>query len=340
MKPHILKPKVRQIKKPSEGGILTLKDAWLDKDNLKIDKLVAKKYGNDSSSSESESETESDDDFDNTIKPPPPSKPIMPKNENLKFEGLKIQVIPTKKSETPERPNMTKTIIPKNGTCSLFVGSSGSGKTNCFANMLLNPEMYGKDKTGRPYWDNIKVFTNSKDELMDYLVEKKVLDKKDIKHNPTIKDLQKVIKNQKDMIKKAGDDWAKVPKTFIICDDFLDNEIAKSPALKLLTMRGRHLNMTSFFLVQYLNSIPKSAREQMSNIFCFNSNAEEAECLCDMVRPMGLKTNEFYKMLEYAWTPDEENKRPFIHIAMKSDPKMRFRKNLLNVINIDKFKKQ
>ena len=340
MKAHLLKPKLKQPKKPSEGGILSLKDAWIDKDNAKVDKLVAKKYGNDESSSSSEvSDDDSDDDFIHELKPPPYSKPIMPKKQDIKFEGLKIQVIPTKKADTPERPIMSKTILPRNGSCSLFVGASGSGKTNAFANMLINPEMYGKDKTGRPYWDNIKVFTNSRDELMDYLVEKKVLDKSDIKHNPSIKDLQKVIKNQKKFIKDSNGDWSKVPKTFIICDDFLDNDIAKSKELKTLTMRGRHLNITSFFLVQYLNSIPKAAREQMSNIFCFNSNAEESECLCEMIRPMGMKSGDFYKMLEYAWTPDEENKRPFIHIAMKAEPKLRFRKNLLNVINIDKFKK-
>ena len=42
MKAHLLKPKLKQPKKPSEGGILSLKDAWIDKDNAKVDKLVAK----------------------------------------------------------------------------------------------------------------------------------------------------------------------------------------------------------------------------------------------------------------------------------------------------------
>jgi hypothetical protein len=349
-KPKYLKS--TRIAKPNQNGQIELFDPWMSLAQQKNDKKVnqhkmkqlrkiditAKKV-KDSDSDLSSSGSDSDDDFKADIKPPPPRPPMMPKKEQPKFNGLDIVEIKSTKNETYQRPTMIKGIIPKHPSINMVIGSIGSGKTVFLCNTLLNEHMYGKDKTGRPYWDEIFVFTNSNDDILQKLIDDKVIPKNHVKHNPSEKHLKSVIRKQKEMVKNSNGDWAKVPRLFIILDDIIDCDIVKSDTFKSLCSRPRQINCSVFVLSQYYFSLPKICRQNATNIFCFSGNVQDKEALCDTFTPPSLTKKEFGDILGFCWSKDEKYSHPFIHISRKEPEQTRFRKCLLDVIDINSFKK-
>jgi hypothetical protein len=168
--------------------------------------------------------------------------------------------------------------------------------------MLLNPAMYGKDKSGRPYWDEIFVFTNSSDDILQKLIDDGVIPKEHVKHHPEEKHLKSVIKKQKEKVKQANGDWGKVPKIFIVLDDIIDCDIVKSNTFKSLCSRPRQINCSVFVLSQYYFSLPKICRQNATNIFCFSGNVQDKEALGDTFTPPSLTKKEFYDILGFCWT--------------------------------------
>jgi hypothetical protein len=234
---------------------------------------------------------------------------------------------------------MEANIIPKHPSINMVLGSIGSGKTVMLCNMLLNPAMYGKDKTGKPYWDEIFLFTNSSDDIMQKLIDDGIIPKQHVKHHPEEKHLKAVIKKQKEKVKMANGDWGKVPKIFIILDDIIDCDIVKCNTFKSLCSRPRQINCSVFVLSQYYFSLPKICRQNATNIFCFSGNVQDKEALCDTFTPPSLNKKEFGDILGFCWTKDEKYSHPFIHIDRRQCEPERFRKCITDVIDIESFKK-
>ena len=328
-------------KKPKDFADLVIKNPWVDNEQTdklhkKIDTIYKKDIGEELDSEDEISSDSDSDQFDPIIKPPPPRKAILPDKKPVIFKGIDIIPIPTMKSQTPQRPLMEDGTLPKVGSITLINGSIGSGKTNLLYNMLANPLFYGKDpKTGRFFWDQIFWLTNSKDEIVEDLINKGILPRSHIKHMPEEKHLKQIIKNQKEMIKKANGDWAKVPITFVIFDDIIDSDIIKTQAFKTLCFRNRHLNISVICLGQYLYSWDKKMRQQSTNIICFNGNAQEKELITEMFCPSELNKKQFSRLIGYAWEPDERNQRPFLHIAKKEPYK--FRKTFAELLDTNNF---
>ena len=348
-KPKILKA-YKTPKKANGNNNLELYNPWTDKKQFKNDTMVNKmnvkkqakidpnvKVKKDNSSSDTSSDSDSDE-YKPVISNPPPRPSMMPKKEQPKFNGMDIVEIKSTKNETYQRPAMEKGIIPKHPSINMVIGSIGSGKTVMLCNMLLNSNMYGKDKTGRPYWDDIFLFTNSTDDIMQKLIDDNVIPKKHVKHHPEEKDLKKVIKLQKEKVREANGDWAKVPRIFIILDDIIDCDIVKSNTFKSLCSRPRQINASVFVCSQYYFSLPKICRQNATNIFTFSGNVQDKEALCDTFTPPSLTKKEFSDILAFCWRKDEKYSHPFIHIVRREGENTRFRKCLTDVIDIDSFK--
>jgi len=344
-KPKFLKSNYKPPKKLQSGRI-ELYDPFNHKKELmltkKIDKTVKKqnkKFELSGSDEESDSSSDDSDHFRPTINDPPKRKAMLPKKEQPKFDGLKIIGLDSTKNMTEQRPTMENNIIPKHPSINMVVGSIGSGKTVMLCNMLLNPSMYGKDKTNRPYWDEVFLFTNSSDDIMQKLIDDGIIPKEHVKHHPEEKHLKAVIKKQKEKVKEANGDWGKVPRIFIILDDIIDCDIVKSNTFKSLCSRPRQINCSVFVLSQYYFSLPKICRQNATNIFCFSGNVQDKEALADTFTPPSLTKKEFGDVLGFCWTKDEKYSHPFIHIDRRQPEQTRFRKCLLDVIDIDSFKR-
>jgi len=308
----------------------------LVKKQSKMDMTFKKNY----SSSDSSTGSDSDDIFKPCIKPIPQRQSVNVKKEQPKFNSFNIEYIPASKNDTFQRPAMKDGIIPKFPFICLINGAVGSGKTNMLCNMLLNPLMYGKDKSGQSYFDDAFCFTNSHDEILEKLMDDGVIPKKNVKHNPDEKDLKKVIKLQKENVKKANGDFSKVPRLLFIFDDIIDSDLVKSAPFKTLCIRNRHMNSAVFMLGQYFNAWPKQTRMQATNIMVFNGNLAEREMISETFCPSNMTKKEFNDVISFAWQPEENNKYPFLHICRKEPNDKRFRKSLINLIDLKSFMKK
>lgn len=343
-KPKFLKTNYKPPKKLQTGRI-DIYDPFSHKKELlltkQIDKTVKKQNKRfELSGSDEESDSSSDDEFKPEIKEIPRRPPSNAKKEEPKFNGFNIEYIPASKNDIPQRPAMKEGIIPKHPFVCLVNGAIGSGKTNMLCNMLLNPAMYGRDKTGRPYWDSIFVFTNSHDEILEKLMDDGIIPKNNVKHVPDEGDLKKVLKMQKEKVKASNGDFSKVPRLFFIFDDIIDSDLIKSSSFKTLCIRNRHMNASVFCLGQYFNAWPKQMRMQATNLMIFSGNLAERELITDVFCPSNMNKRDFNDVVAFAWTPEEKNKFPFLHICRKEPIDKRFRKSLINVIDLNSFKKQ
>jgi len=342
-KPKFLKSNYKPPKKLQTGRI-EMYEPFSHKKELvltkKIDKTVKKqnkKY--ELSGSDEESDSSSDDEFKPEIREIPRRPPSNAKKEEPKFNGFNIEYIPASKNDIPQRPAMKEGIIPKHPFIFLINGAVSSGKTNMLCNLLINDRMYAKDRTGRPYWDEIFVFTNSHDEILEKLMDDGIIPKHNVKHVPAESDLKKVLKMQKEKVKASNGDFSKVPRLFFIFDDIIDSDLIKSSSFKTLCIRNRHMNASVFCLGQYFNAWPKQMRMQATNLAIFNGNLAERELITDVFCPANMNKKDFNDVVSFAWQPEEKNTHPFLHIARKELPDKRFRKSLINVIDLDSFKR-
>ena len=67
---------------------------------------------------------------------------------------------------------MKQNVIPRHASSVIFNGKSGSGKSNLMLSMMVKPEMFGKDKKEKHYFDEVYLFSptaHGGDDLVKFL---------------------------------------------------------------------------------------------------------------------------------------------------------------------------
>jgi hypothetical protein len=329
------KPKVPRIKvKDRQSIVAHLDDFWTGAANVRLQKLIENKAIKDDpyyTGSENESGSDSDSDADK-FKPTVIARKKKIRDDVVKepiISGLNIVALPTTKNQYPMSKLMKEGHIPLPVGCHIVIGAIASGKTVMICNMLLNINIWGN------VFDNIFLLTNSDDDQWDYLINKGILKKQNIKHNPEPSDIAKIIKLQKTKIKEANGDASLFPSTLIISDDIIDNQqLMKSKEMKLLFIRPRQLNIAHLCSSQYLNSIDKTCRMQALSCMLFNGNKMEEELYEELFTPAGMTKKDFQLIMKTAWHKDETSSHPYLFINRKNPIETRFHRNFSTVIRI------
>ena len=119
-------------------------------------------------------------------------------------------------------------------------------------------------------------------------------------------------------------------------DDVIANrDFLNSPeALKMFALL-RHYQCSICVLVQSYNKLPRALRINANATIVFPSTQSEVEILLDEITPAGITKKEFQRVIEYA----TEGKHDFLYINRHAERGEQIRKNLDEVIDINKFKK-
>lgn len=332
-------------KRPS--SIATMSNPWEETQLKHLQKLTDKKLLREQSdySSSSSSSPESSDSEPDTFNPSIKInriKDVKPKKDtNVNIGGsVKIQYVPTDKDAIIQRPLMEAGVIPKSSNVTIMSGTIGSGKTQCLINLLLNPLCYGPDKkTGKPFFDEIFVFSNSNDDAYQILIDKKILKASHIKYCPEEEDLKVVLDKQKKSIKDAGDNISKIPQVCLIFDDIIDNKkFISSKSFKLCCIRPRQWHLSCFILVQQFYAIPRICRFQAQNLILFRGSRLEEECYYDSYCPAGMNKKQFLKLLNIAWEKRPDDTHSFLHINRRMPDNEKYRRNFDEIIDLEKLK--
>ena len=337
--PKKIKTLVLKTGKNRVSTLETMKNPW---EHTKTKKLQVKvnnsnvKKDSDYETSSSDSDSESDDEYKFNPKVQLGNRKVeIKKDEPLTFNGIDIAYIPTNKDDIEQRLLHKKGYVPRGySNFIVIVGSIGSGKTNVLINMLLNPLIYGYDNTDTHWFDNVFVLTNSNDDAYDTLVKEKVLEANQIKHQPSSKDLKKVLDEQKNAIKLAGEDIGKIPNTCIIFDDIIDDQqFIKSKEFKLCAIRPRQMRICGILLSQHFNAIPRINRLNAQDLILFAGSKTDEEMYADMLCPAGMTKKQFSKLLNIAWEKKPDDKYPFLYVNRKNKT---FSRNFTEIIDITK----
>lgn len=258
---------------------------------------------------------------------------------------LEIVKMPTSKNVIKQRQLMEEDIVPKFPCITILNGSAGSGKTSVVYNLLTNPLMYGpsyelmspeeikKEKEPKGYFDAIFLFIGSDDDAYDIMLKKKIILPQHRCLNPSPADLQRVIDQQRKIIQAEKNNMAKVPKILIILDDLIsDQKLMKSKAMLHIMTAGRQINSSTIICSQYINSVPKPIRQQASYTILFKLNRTETEIICEQYCPRSVTKADFYRLLNYCTSDDENSRNNFMVISKKAPEDKRFRKNFMEYV--------
>jgi hypothetical protein len=306
-------------------------------DNYNYQQTIDSDFEESSSSSSSSSSDSDEFEFDPVIELSKEQRIRKDDDENdFNFKGIDIKYIPTTKDDIEERYLHKEGIVPRGySNFTLINGSIGSGKTNCLLNMLMNPLIYGFDMSGRHFFDNLFVLTNSNDTVYDHLIKENILKPSNIKHQPEESDLKLIIDQQKKAIKESESLGLRPPNTAIIFDDIIDNKkFINSKYFKLCAIRPRQLFLAIYMCSQFFNAVPRMIRMQAQNLILFAGNKTEEEIYSDMLTPAGMTPRHFQSILNYAWDKRPDDTHPFIHINRKQPVEKRFMRNFKEYIRI------
>lgn len=236
------------------------------------------------------------------------------------FTRLIAQKIENPEIAVDKRPLMEAGIIPNPFDSVLFVGGTGSGKTNVLLNWMLDPEFYEN------YFDETYLFSTTAD--MDPLFKRLDIKKENrISSNIPAK-LNEIMNTQKNDIEYKGVGEAK--KTLLIFEDSTSaQKMLKSRDMTLLFTAGRHSRFTVFLIIHKYKSCPPVIRLNAKQLVLFPSNNGQLQQIYEDYAPSGVSKKSFYAMVRSAWTPNEIDVRPYLYIDnSKKYQKGYFRKGL------------
>ena len=212
-----------------------------------------------------------------------------------------------------------------------LIGSSGSGKSNLIGNLLTDERLFGG------YFDKIFIISpnfltdTSYENIEDYSsnLERKynheLIAYTDFDENVMMEHLNEIKRDLalgKEKYKKSKSTTKDkfIPKTLILLDDIIEDiQLLNSKFLKLLSTRGRHLNISTWIASQSYMALPRVWRvNTTSTIFFQPKNNGEALRIFDELFKYYDKT-EFLQLLAQVFS----DKYNFI-LLNPSAPKSKF----------------
>lgn len=243
--------------------------------------------------------------------------------------ALKIDKVPVDDPEyVSEVPlQMRNEQFPGFPSCSLFVGSPGSGKTNCLIYMLLSPTFWNgffdKVKYFGPTCKSDKLYKNIKKDDGDVCTDEKEF----------LPKLQKEL----DEIQSSVETSAKeAKKTLMIFEDMTSyyDKLQKSPQFVRCYVQIRHLKASSVCMVHKYKAFNRTCRMACNHLLIWECNRTEVDMLYEDFAPRSFTKDQWGEMVEYALKPTEEEPKPFFYINRKQPWETRFRRNFTQVLRL------
>jgi len=234
---------------------------------------------------------------------------------------LKIQPLKSERDGIKKTKLQKEYVMPPPGL-TIFVGSTGSGKSVLIANLLSRREML------KNCFDIIYLFCLSPSTLLQ--------DHCDIKDDKIFtadepEKIGKILEIQKKYIEENG--FKKAPHILFILDDCVQsNTFMKSKYLKELAFAGTHSKCSTWVTSQNYTSIIRQVRINChAMIFIHGFKESELTRLTDEHCSAYLNKDDFIKMVKYATA----QKYSFLFInCTHPDKKQMFRKNFDEILVI------
>lgn len=254
---------------------------------------------------------------------------------NKRKMDLSIKPIETSKDriQNPALAEDELMYIPPLGSVVIICGKTGSGKSTLLVNLLNDGRFYGPSEEKTKGWFDKKFIfspTANGDDIQKSLKIKPDHVFTDLEEAP---ELLKVILDSQSKKLEKGDGANKVEQYAFIFDDIIgDTKFLNAREFTRCSYQVRHVNGTTFICTQHYKRIPRLCRQQAGFVFFFQGSASEVEMIVDDFAPPQYSKNEFKQIINDA----TKEKFSFLTINMKVGWNIRFRKNLDEIINLDR----
>jgi hypothetical protein len=242
------------------------------------------------------------------------------KDKNKVFNTY--EKIPKQLLKDVKNPNYEDHLIKVNKHC-LVIGSTGAGKSNLVLDYIR------RCSKGKGTHAHITICTKMEEAIYDYLLSKIPKESIDIFYG-----LEK-------MPLIDSDYWEnkKTGLNLLIFDDMMAESVkAHEKFILPYFIRGRKKGdgIQCFYLSQSYHAVPKKIRLQCGYIFLKKIGSNKDINMIMRDQSLGLTKDELQNIYRDALENDITN---FLTIDLVEDDDKRFRKNWLEIINIDDYKK-
>tara|TARA_B100001094_G_scaffold216533_1_gene210646 strand:+ start:1842 stop:2564 length:723 start_codon:yes stop_codon:yes gene_type:complete len=207
----------------------------------------------------------------------------------------------------------------------LFIAASGSGKTECVANMLKN-EAFGYKQAFR---SNIFLFSSTAS-LSDPAWDGVNIREENVFNTYRADIINEIVADNEVIIKKNDGKKTKCPHVLILIDDLVcDIPTSKQSELINLYLSSRHRCISVMILSQVFRScIPKGIRLNCSFFCIWAVNDMEANSIAE--EQGQIKKNDFLNILEEA----TKERYDFLFINLSKPVPERFYRNFEELLEI------
>lgn len=222
---------------------------------------------------------------------------------------------------------MKDKIIPDYPSSIILCGSSGSGKTTTLLNILTRKEFYGGILQKK------NIFLISATAHADSMFRGLKLPKENIISTNLISNAENIITEREEEVKKKG--FKNIAPLCIIFEDITaEKKLSRSKCLIKAFVQNRHLGIITIVSCHKFKSIDRSCRLSANHLILFPFTKSEEKTLIEEFTPPRTSEKEFAAMINYAWSADKTNTRPFLYINMKAPFKTRYRRGFDQIMEI------
>jgi len=242
-----------------------------------------------------------------------PVKTLIPQ----KIESDSVQI--------PINSLMKEDIIPRHPFSSIFVGKSGSGKSNALIYMINN--FY------RKYFERIIVIgaTVKTDDMYSHFDED--IDEGDLISDNLVSECKRLLDERQAECEENGP--TNCPRWLVILEDCTsERKLQHSQSFTKLFVQLRHMNASVICCAHKLRAIPRVCRLNSTALCVFPLDRGDTKILIDEYCARILDKKSFGEMLKYVWTRTEEFQRPFLYYNRTLDEPIAYRKGFSEVMEI------
>jgi hypothetical protein len=143
--------------------------------------------------------------------------------------------------------------------------------------------------------------------------------------------IQEILDSQRTLIEEKGAN--KAPVYALVYDDVIgDRDLMKAPQFVKSFIACRHYNLTTFICSQSYTAIPRRCRLQAHNIFYFKGSNSETLLMAEEYSPPGFSKKAFINIIDFCTS----GRYDFLHINKRVPFESRYRRNLDEVVEIDR----
>ena len=212
------------------------------------------------------------------------------------------------------------------GSSVLICGKSGSGKSTLLTNFITDERFY------KGWFKKIFLFspTANGDDVQKALKIPKKHVFSNLEEAPDL--LEVIIRSQQEKLDGGGKAHT-VDQFAVIFDDVIgDVQFMNSKEFVKCFYQVRHVNCTTFICTQHFKRVPRVCRLQANFIHYFACSQTEVDTLTEEFCPPRWKKQDFQRMVNEA----TEDAYSFLTINMKVPWPIRFRKNLGEIISLNR----